>query len=76
LGSEYHCERAADQYRGLRAQHPLEVAGAGAVLASTGAGFEARFAHLWTLADGRVSAMRGLVDTGAVQAAFHPQSQG
>jgi uncharacterized protein len=43
---------------------------------TTRASFEARFAHLWTLADGRVSAMRGLVDTGAVQAAFHPQSQG
>jgi ketosteroid isomerase-like protein len=38
----------------------------------TGATFETRFVHLWTLEDGVVTAMRGLVDTAAVQAAFAP----
>jgi ketosteroid isomerase-like protein len=37
---------------------------------STGAAFEVPFVHVFTVADGRVTAMRGLVDTAAVGAAF------
>lgn len=37
---------------------------------ATGAPFEAHFVHLWALRNGRVTAMRGLIDTAAVQAAF------
>jgi ketosteroid isomerase-like protein len=59
--------------------HELHALSAGRVIAlgverarvrSTGATFETRFVHLWTLEDGVVTAMRGLVDTAAVQAAF------
>jgi ketosteroid isomerase-like protein len=36
----------------------------------TGVQFEARFAHLWTIRHGTVLAMRGLIDTAAITAAF------
>jgi ketosteroid isomerase-like protein len=36
----------------------------------TGAAFEARFVHLWTVREGRVTGMRGLIDTAVIGAAF------
>lgn len=38
--------------------------------ASTGRPFRARFTHTWTLHDGQVAEMRGIVDTAAVRDAF------
>jgi uncharacterized protein len=37
---------------------------------TTGTPFEVPFVHVFTVRDGRVTAMRGLVDTAAVRAAF------
>jgi uncharacterized protein len=37
---------------------------------ATGTPFEAPFVHVFTLRAGRVTAMRGLVDTAAIRAAF------
>jgi ketosteroid isomerase-like protein len=39
---------------------------------ATGREFAARFAHDFTVRDGRIARMRGLVDTAAIQAAFSP----
>lgn len=40
--------------------------------ATTGRSFRARFTHTWTLDDGLVTQMRGVVDTAAICAAFAP----
>lgn len=39
---------------------------------ATGRIFEARFVHDWTVRDGRVTRMRGLVDTALIAQAFAP----
>lgn len=39
---------------------------------TTGRRFEARFAHVWTVRDDRVTSMEGIIDTAAVLQAFEP----
>jgi ketosteroid isomerase-like protein len=78
LGEYFHSFAAA--LEGAQVQpHELQPLADGRIVAlgverarvrRTNAAFEARFVHLWTVHDGRVTAMRGLVDTAAIQAAF------
>ena len=38
----------------------------------TGRPFTARFAHVWTIEDGRVRRLEGIIDTATVRRAFEP----